>query len=299
MSGRELKMPRKRVAVVEAGGDVARAVRRSVELVEGLDLSKGDRVVVKPNICNSKNPYGMVLTDFRILEEVLRMLQENANNIVVVESDNIAGTADRRAEETGLLELLGRLGVEFINLSEDEYEVHEVAGKKLRLPRTVLDADYMVNLPKLKTCGHTLVTLSIKNLFGVIQRAKKNKLHRRLNEILPYLAKTVGSDLIVLDGLTAMEGNGPVIGTPREVGVVVAGKSLVSVDSICSRLMGFDPSEIGHIAGAHALGLGEIGLEGIDVLGDGWERFRGDFERPYSFKASLKSIMSIRKVYLP
>jgi uncharacterized protein (DUF362 family) len=299
MTGGESKMPRERVAVVEAGGDIARAVRRSVELVGGLDVSEGDRVVVKPNICNSKNPYGMVLTDFRILEEVLRMMQEKAGSIVVVESDNIAGPADRRAKETGLLELLGGLGVEFINLSEDEHEVHEVAGKKLRLPRTVLDADYLVNLPKLKTCGHTLVTLSIKNLFGVIQRAKKNKLHRKLDEILPYLAKAVGSDLIVLDGLTAMEGNGPVIGTPREVGVVVAGKNLVSVDSVCSRLMGFDPSEIGHIAGAHALGLGEIGLEGIDVLGEGWERFQGDFERPYSLKASLKSIKSIRKVYLP
>jgi uncharacterized protein (DUF362 family) len=299
MRGGELKMPRERVAVVEAGGDIVRAVRRSVELVGGLEVSEGDRVVVKPNICNSKNPYGMVLTDFCILEEVLRMLQEKAGSIVVVESDNIAGPADRRAKETGLLELLEGLGVEFINLSEDEHEVHEVAGKKLRLPRTVLDADYLVNLPKLKTCGHTLVTLSIKNLFGVIQRAKKNKLHRRLDEILPYLAKAVGSDLIILDGLTAMEGNGPVIGTPREVGVVVAGKNLVSVDSICSRLMGFDPSEIGHIAGAHALELGEIGLEGIDVLGDGWERFRGDFERPYSLKASLKSIKSIRKVYLP
>jgi len=292
-------MPGEQVAVVEAGGDIAKAVRRSIELVGGLDLSDGDRVVVKPNICNSKNPYGMVLTDFRILKEVLRMLQEKSGNIVVVESDNIAGPADRRAKETGLLELLEGLGVEFINLSEDEHEVHEVAGKKLRLPQTVLDADYLVNLPKLKTCGHTLVTLSIKNLFGVIQRAKKNKLHRRLDEILPYLAKAVGSDLIVLDGLTAMEGNGPVIGTPREVGVVVASKNLVSVDSVCSRLMGFDPSEIGHIAGAHALGLGEIGLEEIDVLGDGWERFRGDFERPYSLKASLKSIKSIRKVYLP
>jgi len=299
MSGGELKMPGEQVAVVEAGGDIAKAVRRSIELVGGLDLSDGDRVVVKPNICNSKNPYGMVLTDFRILKEVLRMLQEKSGNIVVVESDNIAGPADRRAKETGLLELLEGLGVEFINLSEDEHEVHEVAGKKLRLPQTVLDADYLVNLPKLKTCGHTLVTLSIKNLFGVIQRAKKNKLHRRLDEILPYLAKAVGSDLIVLDGLTAMEGNGPVIGTPREVGVVVASKNLVSVDSVCSRLMGFDPSEIGHIAGAHALGLGEIGLEEIDVLGDGWERFRGDFERPYSLKASLKSIKSIRKVYLP
>jgi len=98
------------------------------------------------------------------------------------------------------------MDVEFLNLSGDEFEVHEVAGKKLRLPRTVLDADYFINLPKVKTEGHVSVTLSIKNLFGVPQRAKKSSLHRRLNEILPYLAGAIRHDLIVVDGVVAMEG---------------------------------------------------------------------------------------------
>ena len=292
-------MERQKVAVVEAGADIRAAVERSVELVGGLRLKGGEHVVVKPNICNAKNPDGMVITDFRIIEAVIGLVREHSGSVVVVESDNISDTADNRARKSGLLDLLDGLGVEFLNLSGDEHEVHEVAGRKLRLPRTVLDADYFVNLPKIKTEGHVKVTLSIKNLFGVPQRRKKSSLHSKLGEILPYLAKVIRSDLIVVDGIVAMEGNGPLIGTPRELGVVVAGVNPASVDAVCSCMMGFDPREIGYLDAANAMGLGEIDIDGIEVVGDGWERFACEFERPYSLKASLKSLRSIRKVYLP
>jgi len=280
-------LERQKVAVVEAGADIRAAVERSVELVGGLRLKGGERVVVKPNICNAKNPDGMVITDFRIIEAVIGLVREHSGSVVVVESDNISDTADNRARKSGLLDLLDGLGVEFLNLSGDEHEVHEVAGRKLRLPRTVLDADYFVNLPKIKTEGHVKVTLSIKNLFGVPQRRKKSKLHGQLGEILPYLAKVIRSDLIVVDGIVAMEGNGPLIGTPRELGVVVAGVNPASVDAVCSCMMGFDPREIGYLDAANAMGLGEIDIDGIEVVGDGWERFACEFERPYSLKACL------------
>ncbi|MDP6458665.1 MAG: DUF362 domain-containing protein [Candidatus Bathyarchaeota archaeon] len=289
-------MIRERVSLVEAGDDIQKAVTRSIALIGGLGLKGGERVVVKPNLCNAKNPYGMVTTDFAILEAVICLVRKETDNITVVESDNISDTADNRAARSGLLDKLDDLSISFMNLTRDDHEVHEVAGKKLRLPRTVLDAEYFVNLPKIKTEGHVSVTLSIKNLFGVLQRRKKSVLHRRLNEILPYLAKTVRHDLIVVDGLVAMEGNGPIIGTPREMGIVIAGRNPVSVDAFCARLMCFDPSEILHIIKSHEMGLGELDPE---VLGDSWQRFVCEFDRPYSLKASLKSIGSIKKVYFP
>jgi uncharacterized protein (DUF362 family) len=290
---------REKVAVVETGPNIGAAVERGIGLIGGLGLEGGEHVVVKPNVCNAKNPYGMVITDFRLIEAVVRLLQDKAGRITVVESDNISDTANNRARKSGLLDLLDGLGVEFLNLSGDDHEVHEVAGKKLRLPRTVLDADYFVNLPKIKTEGHVKVTLSIKNLFGLPQRRKKSGLHSKLGEILPYLAKIVRSDMIVVDGITAMEGNGPLIGTPRELGVVVVGVNPVSVDAVCACMIGFDPREIGYLDIANAMGLGEIDIDGIEVVGDGWERFACEFERPYSLRASLKSLKSIRKVYLP
>jgi uncharacterized protein (DUF362 family) len=286
-----------RVSFVEAGKNIDEAVRRSVDLIGGLRMAGGEHVVIKPNVCNAKNPYGMVNTDTRVLEAVVDLVREKAGRITVVESDNISGTAETRMEGSGFLGVLKELGVGFLNLSGDDYEVHEVAGVELRLPRTILDADLFVNLPKIKTCGYTLVTLSIKNLFGVLQRRRKNTLHGRLDEILPYLARTIRNDLIVVDGVTAMEGNGPVIGTPREMDVVVAGSNPVSVDAVCSAMMGFDPASIAHIARAHGMGLGELDPDRIEVVGDDWRRFAGEFERPYSLRATLKSVRTIGKVY--
>ena len=286
------------VAVVKTGQDIDAAVVRAIRLIGGLNLKGDKRVIIKPNVCNSKNPYGMVLTDFRIIEAIIKLVQTRTVKVVVVESDNISGSAEKRMSESGLLRKLEELNVEFLNLSKDEAETHEIAGVDIKLPKTILSADYFINLPKIKTCGHTLVTLSIKNLFGILQKAKKNKLHRHLNEILPYLAKVVQHDLIVVDGITAMEGNGPVIGTPKDLGVIVAGLNPVTVDVVCTGIMGLDPTEVNHLARAHEMGLGEVDLDGIDTLGDDWKRLAQVFDRPYSLKATLKSIRSIGKVYL-
>ena len=286
-----------RVSVVRAGGDVSAAVRRSVELLDA-PLPHGGDAVVKPNICNAKNPDGMVITDFNVIEAVVGLLKDRGCEVTVVESDNISGTAEYRAERSGLLALLEELDVEWVNLSRDDYEEHEVAGTVLRMPRTVMDAGYFVNLPKMKTCAHTLVTLGIKNLYGVFQRKSKGRLHRHLDEILPYLAETVRNDLILVDGLTCMEGNGPVVGNPVCLDTLVAGVDIVSVDSVCSSIMGFDPSEVKHIASSVGRAPGTVDMGEIEVVGEDWTQLVHRFEPPYSLKATLKSLRAIKDIYL-
>lgn len=287
-----------RVSVVRAaGGDIHAAVRRSIELL-GVTLPHGVDAVVKPNICNAKNPEGMVITDFRVIAAVVELLKERGCDVTVVESDNISGTAEHRAERSGLLELLERLDVGWLNLSRDDYEEHEVAGTVLRMPKTVIEAEYFVNLPKMKTCAHTLVTLGIKNLYGVFQRKSKGSLHGRLDEILPYLAGAVRNDLVLVDGLTCMEGNGPVVGNPVCLDVLVAGVDIVSVDSVCSSLMGFDPAEITHIASSVGHAPGIVDVERIQVVGEDWAGLVHEFEPPYSLRATLKSLRAIKDIYL-
>ncbi len=288
-----------RIAIIKVeGDDVYGAVEKAVELLGGFKIRRGARAVIKPNICYPRNPYGMVITDFRVIEAVIRLLQDETDDIVVVESDNISGTADSRAEKSGLLDLLRDLDVEFINLSDDEGETHRIGEVEIRLPKTVLEADYFINLPKMKTSGPTLVTLSIKNLFGLPMRRDKKKLHPYLNEILPYLAKVIRHDLIVLDAITAMEGNGPVIGTPKEMGLIIAGRNPLEVDAISTSIMGIDPMEVEHLRRAYELGVGEIDVEKLDVVGEDWRRFITPFERPYSFRASMRSIKSIFRTFI-
>ncbi|NIU84876.1 MAG: DUF362 domain-containing protein, partial [Candidatus Thorarchaeota archaeon] len=151
-----------KVAVVKAL-DIGAAVRRSVQLIGGVELDGGENILIKPNICNRKNPHGMVNTDFNVIESVINLFVGKAGKITIVESDNISGSADFRFKESGLRRKIREWGVEELNLSTDDYEVFNVAGQDLRLPKSILNADYLVNIPKIKTCAHTLVTLSIKN----------------------------------------------------------------------------------------------------------------------------------------
>ncbi|OGD44974.1 hypothetical protein A3K69_00785 [Candidatus Bathyarchaeota archaeon RBG_16_57_9] len=287
-----------RVSVVRSGANVEAAVRRSVELLGGTGLKGSEHVLVKPNVCNAKNPGGMVLTDFRVIKSVIDLIREEGCRATVVESNNIAGTAESRVKGSGLMALLDEWDVPFMNLSHGDYEEHQVAGATLSIPRAVLDADYLVNLPKMKTCAHTILTLGVKNLYGIFQQAQKSRYHKRLDAILPYLAKTVRCDLVIVDGLTCMEGNGPIVGNPVCLDIVVAGRNVVAVDSICSRIMGYDPSDVLHIAEAARQGAGPTGLEEIETVGDDWASCVHRFEPPYSLKATLKSLRAIKDVYL-
>jgi len=286
-----------RVSVVSCVTDVDEAIRSAVDLLGGMPIKSSDHVIIKPNICNAKNPNGIVITDFKVIKTVVGIVKERANEITLVESDNISGSAERRASDSGFLDLCDELDVGFFNLSHDDYEAYSVAGTELRLPRTVLDADYFINLPKIKTCVRTQVTLGIKNLYGVFQRKNKGRLHRHINKILPFLAKTLRSDMIIVDGINCMEGNGPVIGNPVCLNLIVAGNNLVSVDSVCSRIMGYDPAKIEHLALCHDQGMGELDVDKIEVLGDNWAEHVYRFELPYSLKASLKSLKAIQDIY--
>ena len=265
-----------KVAVTQAGDDVTRTVRRSVELIGGLNLGDAQEVILKPNICNSRNPHGMVNTDLRVIQAVINLIHEQGRSVTVVESDSISDDAETRAEKSGLLDLLDELDVPFLNLTHDSYMEHSVAGTRLRLPRTVLDAEYFINMPKLKTCAVTQVTLGVKNLFGVLQRSQKATLHSRLDEVLVFLASRMRCDLLVVDGLTCMEGDGPVRGRPVELGVIVAGRNIVSVDGVCCRLMGLNPCDVPHIHGAAGLGVGSY--DDVEVVGDDWRGLVRRFE---------------------
>ena len=278
--------------------DVDLAVRESIRLIGGLRLDPDKQVVIKPNVCNAKNPDGMVISDFRVIKAVVDVVRENGNDMLMVESDNISGSAESRMEGSGLMSLLDEWDVDFLNLSHDDYTEYDVAGTTLRLPETVLNADYFINIPKIKTCAHTLVTLGIKNLYGIFQRKQKSKLHKHLDEILPFLAKTIRNDLIVMDGINCMEGNGPIVGNQVCMNLILAGRNVTAVDAVSSHLMGYDPDEISHIALTSKQGVGPIEMESIEVLGEDWRKYVQNFEPPYSLKATLKSLKSIREVYL-
>lgn len=280
---------RSKVAIVKVDAGITESVRKAIDLMGGIRLRKNSHVVIKPNICYPKDYHRMVLTDLTVIETVLNVIKRFTQNVTIVESDAMAGTAEERAAKSGFLEAIDGWGVDFKNLSKAESRNHEADGVTLRIPEIVLNADYFVNLPKLKTCGYTLVSISMKNLFGIL-RNKKPSLHKPLNTILPYINKVVKQDLIIVDGITAMEGNGPVIGNPVNLNLIISGRNPVSVDSVCTYIMGFDPSDVEHIFNAHRMGVGDLDLKRVEIMGESLNRIRHAFARPYSADAIVKTM---------
>jgi len=277
------------VAVQRVSNDLEGSLKTLLGMVKFKPITQGDLVIIKPNICYPKNPNRMIITDPELLEAVIKILKHKTSNIVVVESNNNSGKADFRAERSGVLAVIEDSGVEFLNLSESETEERRVAGYTIEIPKIMMDADFILNMPKMKTCNieNVVITISMKNMFGVIAN-KKSKLHKRLVDILLYINRVIRQDLIVVDGLVAMEGLGPIWGSPVDMNLLVAGTNPVAVDAVCSYIMGIDPLSINLLWRASKEGMGSIDLKEIKTVGVDLAEVRREFEVP---KFTLKNII--------
>jgi uncharacterized protein (DUF362 family) len=229
---------------------------------------------------------------------VLAFLRLGAAEVIVAE-----GAGHRRDTEyllgaSGLDAVLRERRVRFVDLNLDRVEevalpTSFTALGRLWLPRTVLDADLFVSMPKLKTHHWAGVTLSMKNLFGIVPGAiygwPKNVLHQAgiPGSIVDINAALAMPRLAIVDGIVGMEGNGPIQGEARAAGVVVIGDDLPAVDATGARLMGADPERVDHLRWAGDF-LGNVAEERIEQLAESPARFRQDFALPPGF-ATLRA----------
>jgi uncharacterized protein (DUF362 family) len=144
---------------------------------------------------------------------------------------------------------------------------------ELWLPRTVLVSDFVVSMPKVKTHHWAGVTLSLKNMFGIVPGMKygwpKNVLHwSGIHETILDICATVPIHFVIADGITAMEGNGPLQGNARELRKIVLADDPVAADATCARLMGFDPQQVRHLSEGGQF-LGNLHEDRITMLAEG------------------------------
>ena len=154
-------------------------------------------------------------------------------------------------EQSGLGDVLAESRLEFVDLNHDDVvfvpnRLGRTTLPHLALPATLKQADLIVSLPKMKTHHWAGVTLSMKNLFGVMPGIfygwPKNVLHHAgIGRSILDINAAVRPHLAIVDGIIGMEGDGPIMGTPRHAGVLVMGTNLPAVDATCARLMKIDP----------------------------------------------------------
>jgi len=271
------RAPRSRVAVLPAASydaDLTDLLLRGLALFD--PEVRGRRVVLKPNYVEF-DPHGAINTHPKLVDAaVLAFLRLGAIEVIVAE-----GAGHRRDTEyllgaSGLDSVLRERRVRFVDLNLDRVAevllpTHFTRLGRLWLPRTVLDADLFVSMPKLKTHHWAGVTLAMKNLFGIVPGAiygwPKNVLHQAgiPGSIVDINAALDMPRLAIVDGIVGMEGNGPIQGQARAAGVVVIGDDFPAVDASCARIMGVDPGRVEQLRWAGSF-LGNVDEERIEQL---------------------------------
>ena len=273
------------------------AVEQAISSVCDLrDLIKpGLTVVLKPNVfCPQPAP---TTTDPRVVVAVGQLAREaGAGRVVVAEGRSVSTARYRPSHNTtaecfivtGMAQAVQEAGFDSVYLEDDTFREVVVPGADLlrvaHVPRTILEADVLINLPVMKIHSLTLVTLAIKNLHGVISDPDKLFQHcyrdlalaRKLTDIL----RVRKPDLNVLDGLVGQEADHAAEGSPVEMGLIMASKDAVALDAVAGAVMGLDPSEVDTTRIAGEAGLGEASLSEIEVVGETIESVRRPFARP-------------------
>jgi uncharacterized protein (DUF362 family) len=226
--------------------------------------------LIKPNCVRPIAPKYGVTTDAKVVDAIIEFLKEKGiRNIVIAEGGN-PGT-DKAFKVTGMDNLKKKHGVELVNLNKDEWKEIQVpdyiALKKVKIAKTVLESDRIINVPKLKIHHMAQVTISLKNLMGVIVDNRGLIMHDNLDQKIVDLASLFKPALNVVDGIVGSEMD-EVVGRPIQSKVIIAGIDMVSVDSIASSVMGLDPTMIRHVQLAEEKGLGIAKLDHINLIGE-------------------------------
>jgi uncharacterized protein (DUF362 family) len=250
-------------------------------LLEGLRLFPlnvcGKNIILKPNLVDYI-PGNAINTDPVLVAAAAESFRRlGAKEVVVAEGPGHQRDTQLVLAESGYAAILRDNGIRFLDLNRDELvRVRLGAGytrlKYLWLPRTVVGADFLVSMPKVKTHHWSGVTLSMKNMFGVVPGSRygwpKNILHwHGIQQSILDVCATVPVHFVIADGIMAMEGNGPLNGTPRPLGRIVLADDPVAADATCARLMGLEPDRMPHIHEA-AKFLGNLSPTLIDQSGE-------------------------------
>ncbi|MCU0235954.1 MAG: DUF362 domain-containing protein [Acidobacteria bacterium] len=256
---------------------VLAALRRGVDLLGGIQgfAGSGDRLLLKPNILVGALPQKHVTTHPAVLRAMGLLLQETGARVRFGDSPGF-GNAIAAAARAGLAEVAAAIGMEQADLATPgQVSFNEaLIAKQLVLSRAALEADGIISLAKMKTHGFMRITGAVKNQFGCVPGIRKGEYHVKMPRAEHFAAMLVDinrylrSRLYVLDGIVAMEGNGPGSGTPRRMNVLLLSSDPVALDAVFCRLVHLPVAFVPTMKPGAESGLGTWNDDEIEVRGD-------------------------------
>lgn len=230
------------------------------------------RVIIKPNLCFAERIPGAT-TSPKLIKYVTRYFVKNSEDVIVVESDALLNTADEAFDNLGIRKTVEREGGKIVNLTKYYKE-----KKYDYLKKPFMKYDLFVNLPVLKTHEFALITGAVKNMFGMVPEMRRIKYHPVLEKILVKLCKIYKNQLIIMDGIYAMEGHGPTRGRTVKMNILIAGKNPAAVDEVVAKIMKIPLKDAPHII--YAKKMLNVNKVDINCIGTSLEKCTRKFKRP-------------------
>ena len=250
-----------------ASSEIDSAVEKAIDNLN-YDFRSISNVVIKPNLCYYWNASTGETTDGRVVCAIIKYIRErigNDVNITVAEADASAMRTKFAFSILGYDELCQKNDVTLKNLSEGNViaKTVKVGKAEVTLPfnEVLLNADLIINVPKLKTHNFIGVTCAMKNIFGSISKPRKYTYHNNIVNVIVAANKIVKSDIVVVDGLI-VRGS-----CPKKLGVVMASDNPLTNDFVAARIMSFNPKKVPYLNLAAKENVGET--KNINIIEDG------------------------------
>jgi uncharacterized protein (DUF362 family) len=289
------KVTKKTVKIFRAEDDISAIIEKAVA---DSGLSGKSKIFVKPNLSHPEYLPGVV-TSPELIKQVVGLLRDGNNEVVVGESNGFNYPCWTAFDKTGVEAAVKAAGGTVINLSEDKVvEVKFPDGcplKRLFLPKIVLDADAIVDLPLMKTHEFMVYSGAIKNLFGCVPSDKRIYLHPYLPEVFYRLYSLFKPQLTIMDARIGIEGNGPTKGKPVKMGLILTSNDALAVDLVAAKVMMIDWKDtyLSYVAKKTGFNSEEINVEGLQVT-----EVAKHFELPQIDLPVKAQIMIYRHEYL-
>ena len=256
---------------------------KSLEFIDWKkQIKKYSTVFIKPNFTFPHYMEGITSTP-ELLRNLLEIIKDRAGNVIVGESDggNHSFSADDAFKGHGMYKICKDAGVDLVNLSKlpSRFMEEKIQGKrvKVQLPKLLLEEiDCFISVPVLKVHVMTGVTISIKNLWGCYPDTMRCLHHQNFNYKIALITKLLDPKVVVIDGIYALDGHGPMYGEAKKTDLIISSNNPVVADSLGAAIMGIPLTKAKHILVAEKEGLGTTNLEEVKI-NDDWEKFKMQF----------------------
>ena len=274
-------------------GPLAQTIRDGL-LATGMAAAtfRGKNVLLKPNLVEPTRQRPQMTTHPAVIVAIAEVFRDWGATVVVGEAPGHVRDSDMAVQESGMSDALTDAKLKFADLNYQDVQWRKNLGgysplAGFYLPSAVLEADFVVSVPKMKTHHWMGMTASMKNLYGVLPGIKygwpKNVLHHAgIPETVVDIYKSLPPTLTIIDAIDCMEGDGPILGTLKRMGLILVGQNLRAVDATVARIMGLDPTRVAYLALAHR--MGPVDDRYIQQSGERWQELANPFkilDRPH------------------